>query len=93
MQEHSRDVLALPLLIGVTLGTTAIAVCDPVVSSERVADTYVPSEITQFAPQAVVETTFLPLPRTCPHTPAGRARWDLCTGPFPVWLNTGHPGI
>ncbi len=78
MREHSPNVLALPLFIGVTLGNTAVAVCDPIVSSERVADSYVRNEITQFAPQAVVETTFLPLPRTCPHTPAGRVRWDLC---------------
>lgn len=79
MREHSQNVLALPLFIGVTLGNTAIAACDPVVSGERAADTYVRDEIAQVAPQAVVETTFLPLPRTCPRTPAGRVRWDLCT--------------
>jgi hypothetical protein len=71
-------VLALLLFIGVTIGNTAIAVGDCVVSSERLADTYVRDEITQSAPQAVVETSFLPVPRTCPRTPAGRVRWDLC---------------
>ena len=78
MRGHLRTVLALPLFIGVTLGNTAIAVGGPIVSSDRFADAYVRDEITQFAPQAVVETSFLPLRRSCPRTPAGRIRWDLC---------------
>ncbi len=77
MREHLRNGLPLPLVMGVMLGT-ANAVCDPVVSSERLPDTYVRDEITQLAPRAVVETTFLPLPRSCPRSPGGRVRWDLC---------------
>jgi hypothetical protein len=78
MREHLRYVPALSLFIGVLLGNPSNAVGDPVVSSDRLTDTYVHHDSTQLAPQAVVETTFLPLPPICPRTPAGRVRWDLC---------------
>lgn len=78
MCTHLSNIAALPLIVGVTLGNTVIAAGDPVLSSERLADSYVRDEITQTAPQAVAETYFLPLSRTCPRTPAGGSRWDLC---------------
>ena len=78
MRERLRNVIALPLFVGATLGNAPIAAGDPVLTSDRFADTYVRDEITQPAPQAVVETAFLPLAPTCPRTPAGRVRWDLC---------------
>lgn len=78
MCAHLSNMAALPLIIGATLGNIALAAGDPVLSSERLADSYVRDEITQVAPEAVAETYFLPLARTCPRTPAGRSRWDLC---------------
>ena len=72
-------IAGLPLIIGATVGETVTpAACDPLVSSDRLADTYVPDDMRQFAPQVVAETYFLPLPRACPRTPAGYSRWDLC---------------
>ena len=78
MCAHLSKMATLPLIVGVALGSTAIAAGNPVLSSERLADSYVRDEITQLTPQAVAETYFLPLPRTCPRTPAGGRRWDLC---------------
>jgi hypothetical protein len=70
---------ALPLIVGIALtGTVNSAACDPVLSTSRLADTNVRDDIKQYGPDAVAETYFLPLPRTCPRTPAGHLRWDLC---------------
>lgn len=69
---------ALPLIVAATLGTAVSkAACDPVLSSDRLADTYVRNEIGPRAPELVSETYFLPLPTSCPRTPAGYSRWDL----------------
>lgn len=71
-------IAALPLIVAATLCTSVSkAACDRMLSSDRPADTYVRNEIGQFAPELVSETYFLPLPRSCPRTPAGYSRWDL----------------
>ncbi len=70
---------ALPVMVGVTLtGGVEPAACDPVLSSNRPADTYVRDNIKYYGSDVVAETYFLPLPRTRPRTPAGYLRWDLC---------------
>ncbi len=71
--------IALAVIVGVTLtGAVKPAACDPVLSTNRLADTYVRDDIKQHGPEGVAETYFLPLPTTCPRTPAGHLRWDLC---------------
>ncbi len=67
----------LPIIVAATLGTTVNrGACDRMLSSDRLADTYVRNESSQLAPELVSETYFLPLP-SCPRTPAGYSRWDL----------------
>jgi hypothetical protein len=63
---------ALPLIVGIALTGTVV------LSTSRLADTNVRDDVKQYGPDAVAETYFLPLPRTCPRTPAGHLRWDLC---------------
>ncbi len=76
---HLGLITALPVIVGVTLIRTVNPVaCDPVLSTNRPADTYLRDDIKQQVPDVVAETYFLPLPRTCPRTPAGHLRWDLC---------------
>ncbi len=78
MRAHVAMMTALPLVVAEILGmTVSKAACDQVLSSERPADTYVRNEIGPRAPELVSETYFLPLPRSCPRTPAGYSRWDL----------------
>ncbi len=72
-------VAALPVMAGITFtGGVQPAACDPVLSSDRPADTYVREDVKHDRPRAVAETYFFPLPMTCPRTPAGYVRWDLC---------------
>ncbi len=71
--------IALPAIVGVTLtGAVDAAGCDPVLRSNRPADTYVRDDIKHYGSDVAAETYFLPLPRACPRTPAGYVRWDLC---------------
>ena len=52
--------------------------CDPVLGSNRPADTHVRDQIKHYRSDEVPETYFFPLPNTCPRTAVGHARWDLC---------------
>ncbi len=71
-------IAALSVIVVATIGASASeAAWDRMLSSDRLADTYVPNEIGQLAPEIVSETYFVPLPRSCPRTPAGYSRWDL----------------
>ncbi len=67
-----------PVMIGALLAGMEVAAGDPVSRSNRPADTYPGDEIRHYRLDDVAETYLFPPPKTCPRSPAGHVRWDLC---------------
>ncbi len=66
------------MVIGTLLAGMDVAAADPVLRSNRPADTYVGDEIKRYRLDEVPETYLFPPPKSCPRTGAGHVRWDLC---------------